>query len=94
MPAPEWVVKNWPGSATILAVRCKGTRDGKQVDETLYYVSSLRTSAKALMKHVRNRWSIENSWHWPRDTQLREDAHRYRKTNGVQIIAMLRSLAL
>ena len=34
MPAPEWVMENWPGSATILAVRCKGTRDGKPVDET------------------------------------------------------------
>ena len=34
MPAPEWVTENWPGSATILAVRCKGRRDGKQIDET------------------------------------------------------------
>jgi len=94
MPAPEWVVENWPGSATILAVRCKGRRDGKRIDETHYYVTSLRTTAKALLQHVRDRWSIENSWHWPRDTQLREDAHRYRETNGVQIMATLRSLAM
>jgi predicted transposase YbfD/YdcC len=103
MPAPEWVVENWPGSATILAVRCKGTRDDKAVDETRYYVlaertsrcdTSLRTTAKALLQHVRDRWSIENPWHWPRDTQLREDAHRYRETNGVQILATLRSLAM
>jgi len=94
MPAPAWVMENWPGSATILAVRCKGIREGKPVDETRYYVSSLRTGAEALLQHVRDRWSIENSWHWPRDTQLREDAHRYRETNGVQIIATLRSLAM
>ena len=94
MPAPEWVAENWPGSATVLAVRCQGTRDGKPVDETRYYVTSLRTSAKALLQHVRDRWSIENSWHWPRDTQLREDAHRYREVNGVQIMATLRSLAM
>lgn len=68
MPAPGWVMENWPGSATILAVRCKGTRDGKPVDEIRYYVTSLRTSAKALLQHVRDRWSIENSWHWLRDT--------------------------
>ncbi|MBD2551528.1 hypothetical protein H6G65_18480 [Microcystis elabens FACHB-917] len=36
----------------------------------------------------------ENSWHWPRDTQLKEDAHRYREPNGVQIMATLRSLAM
>jgi hypothetical protein len=41
-----------------------------------------------------DRWSIENSWHWPRDTQLREDAHRYRESNGVRILATLRSLAM
>ena len=47
-----------------------------------------------LLQHVRERWSIENSWHWPRDTQLKEDAHRYREVNGVQILATLRSLAM
>ena len=61
MPAPDWVVENWPGSATVLAVCCRGTRDGKVVDETCYYVTSLRTTATALLQHVRDRWSIENS---------------------------------
>ena len=36
MPAPGWVVENLPGSAKILAVRCKGARDGKSVDEIRY----------------------------------------------------------
>jgi predicted transposase YbfD/YdcC len=94
MPAPEWVMEQWPGSATIIAVRTHGTREGKPQDETRYYVTSLRTAAKALLQHVRDRWSIENSWHWPRDTQLREDAHRYRESNGVRIMATLRSLAM
>ncbi len=35
-PAPAWVMENRRGSATILEVRCKGTRDGKPVDETRY----------------------------------------------------------
>ena len=49
---------------------------------------------QALLRHVRDRWSIENSWHWVRDVPLREDAHRYREDNGVQILATLRSLAI
>ncbi len=73
MPAPEWVVENWPGSATVIAVRSKGKRNGKSIDETRDYITSLRTSAAALLRHVRDRWSLENSWHWPRDTQLGED---------------------
>jgi hypothetical protein len=32
MPAPDWVMENRPGSAAVLALRCKGTRDGKSVD--------------------------------------------------------------
>jgi len=92
MPAPEWVMEQWPGSATIIAVHSHGTREGKPQDETRYYVSSLRTRAKAMLRAIRQRWSIENSWHWVRDVPLREDAHRYRETNGVQILAALRSL--
>ena len=94
MPAPEWVMEQWPGSATIIAVRTHGTREGKPQDETRYYVSSLRTGAKAMHKAIRQRWSIENSWHWVRDVPLREDAHRYRENNGVQILATLRSMAI
>ena len=29
-----------------------------------------------------------------RDVKLREDAHRYREVNGVQIVAMLRTMAI
>jgi predicted transposase YbfD/YdcC len=94
VPAPEWVMEQWPGSATIIAVRSHGTREGKPQDETRYYVSSLRTSAKAMLKAIRQRWSIEASWHWVRDVPLREDAHRYREDNGVQILATLRSLEI
>ena len=94
MPAPKWVIEQWPGSATIIAVRSQGIRDGRPVDENRYDVSSLRTSAKALPRLIRQRWSIENSWHWVRDVTLREDAHRYRETNGVHIVAMLRTMAI
>jgi predicted transposase YbfD/YdcC len=94
MPTPDWVVEQWLGSATIIAVRSQATRDGRPVNETWYYVTSLRTSAKALLRLVRNNWSIENSWHWVRDVALREDAHRYREANGVQIVAMLLTMAI
>jgi len=47
-----------------------------------------------LLQHVRDRWSIENSWHWVRDTQLREYAHQYHECKGVQMLAGLRTVAL
>jgi predicted transposase YbfD/YdcC len=94
MPAPDSVVGNWPGSAKVIEVRSQGHRDGKTVDETRHYAPSLGTSANALLRHVRDPWSIEYSWHWPRDTQLMEDAQRYREGNGVRILASLRSMAM
>jgi predicted transposase YbfD/YdcC len=94
LPAPDWVMEEWPGSATIIAVHSQGTRDGQPVDETRYYVTSLRTSTKTLLRLVRNLWSIENSWHLVRGVKLSEDAHRYREANGVQIVAMLRTMAI
>ena len=45
MPAPAWVVENWPGSAMIIAVRSKGKRGRKLIDETRYYITSLRAGA-------------------------------------------------
>jgi predicted transposase YbfD/YdcC len=72
-----------PGRATIIALRSYGIREGRPTEETRYYVSSLRTCAKALLRAIRPRWSIENSWHWVRDVPLREDAHRYRENYGV-----------
>jgi hypothetical protein len=65
-----------------------------QADETRFHATSLRTGATALLQHIRDRWSIENSWHRVQDVPLREDAHRYRENNGVQILATLRSLAI
>lgn len=69
-------------------------RERNPGDETRYTGTSLRISAKALPRHVRGRLTIENSWHRRRNTQLKEDAHRCRKTYGVQILITLRSLAM
>ena len=55
---------------------------------------SLRTKPEALLRLIRQRWSIENEWHWPRDTQLHEDAHRYANRNGAPLFAFLRTVVM
>jgi predicted transposase YbfD/YdcC len=69
-----------------------GSRDGKPFQATHMFLTSLRTTPEALLQLVRERWSIEG-WHWIRDTQLHEDAHRYRG-NGAGAMATLRTAAL
>jgi hypothetical protein len=46
------------------------------------------------LKPLKQSLASGHSWHWPRDTQLREDVHRYCEVNGVQIMAALRILAM
>ena len=90
--APEHIREAWIGTSWIMEVTASGTRDGKPFQATHLFLTSLRTTPEALLQLVRDRWSIEG-WHWIRDTQLHEDAHRYRG-NGAGVMATLRTAAL
>jgi len=70
----------------------EGTREGQPFRATYLFVTSLRTTPEALLRLVQDRWSLEG-WHWIRDTQLHEDAHRYRG-NGAGALASLRTAGL
>ena len=99
--APEHIKEAWIGTSWIVELTATGRRDGRPFQATHLYRSirrtsrcdtSLRTTPKALLRLVRERWSLE-SWHWIRDTQLHEDAHRYRG-NGAGVMACLRTAGL
>ena len=69
-----------------------GSRDGKPFMARHLLLTSLRTTPEAMLRLIRELWSIE-SLHWIRDTQLHEDKHRYRR-NGAGVLATLRTAAL
>ena len=90
--APDFITEAWPGSSWIVELVVSGKRAGKPSLQRHLFLTSLRTTPKALLQLVRDRWCIE-SWHWLRDTQLHEDAHRYRG-NGAGVMATLRIAAM
>jgi predicted transposase YbfD/YdcC len=90
--APEHIKADWPGSAWIVELLASGSREGKPFKARHLFLTSLRTTPEALLRLIRQRWSIE-SWHWIRDTQFHEDKHRYRG-NGAGVLATLRTAAL
>ena len=99
--APAHIREAWSGTSWIVELAATGTRDGKPFCAIHLYCftrrtcrcdTSLRTTPEALLQLVRDRWSIE-CWHWIRDTQLHEDAHRCRG-NGAGAMATLRTAAL
>lgn len=53
-----------------------------------------RTIPEALLRLIRQRWSVENEWHWSRDTQLGEDAHRYANRIGAPVFAFLHTIVM
>ena len=75
--AQEHIRETWIGTSWIVEVTATGSREGRPFQATHLFLTSLRTTPKALLQLVRDRWSIEG-WHWIRDTQRHEDAHRFR----------------
>jgi predicted transposase YbfD/YdcC len=93
--APEHIKANWPGSAWIVEVITDTlTRKGKRSVRRHLFLTSVRTTPEALLRLIRQRWSIENEWHWARDAQLGEDAHRYANRIGAPVFAFLRTIVM
>jgi hypothetical protein len=90
--APGHIREEWLGTSWIVEVVTTGQRDGKPFNACHLFLTSIRTTPEALLQLVKDRWSIEG-WHWIRDTQLKEDAHRYRG-NGAGVMGCLRTVAL
>ena len=90
--APEHIRESWVGTSWIVEMTATGTRDGRPFQATHLFLTCLDTTPEAMPQLVRDRWSIE-CWHWIRDSQLREDGHRYRG-NGAGALASLRTAAL
>jgi len=79
---------------TVMKVRHERQVAGKRTIEEHFYLSSLKTSAAALLAAKRTHWHIENSLHWVLDIAFREDEARLRKDAGAQNFAILRHIAL
>ena len=70
------------------------THKGKHAPVRHLFLTSIRTNPDALLRLIRQRWSIENEWHWARDAQLHEDAHRYADRTGVAVFSFLRTIVM
>jgi predicted transposase YbfD/YdcC len=90
--APDFITESWPGSDWIVELVVSGKRPGEPSLQRHLFLTSLRTTPKAMLQQVRDHWCIE-SWHWLPDTRLHEDAHRYGGA-GATVLATLHTLAL
>ena len=88
----------WAGLASVAAVECErrvgAGASAKTTVEVRYFLSSLRGSARQVLRAVRRHWGIENNLHWTLDLAFREDESRVRKDHAGENLATLRKLAL
>lgn len=96
-PLPESLrsfVREWQGLTTIGQAISITWRDGKEVTDVRYYISSLCLGVKRFAQAVRGHWGIENSLHWVLDVTMNEDQSRIRKDHGPENFALLRRFAV
>lgn len=87
--APEWM-----GIKSLIKVERNGTRAGKQYQETVCYISSLRCTAQEFSIGIRGHWGIENRLHWVKDVVFKEDASSICKGNGAANFSIIRAIVI
>lgn len=87
--APEW-----KGLQAVVKVHARRQKGDEVTEKERYFISSLASNARHLLKVVRTHWSIENELHWVLDIAFREDESRIRKDHGPENFAVLRHIAL
>lgn len=92
--ADRKALKRWPGLKTLAMVFRQRTVGEKEQTEIAYFISSHEPKVRALAKHIRGHWAIENSLHHVLDVTFTEDASRIRQGTAPEISASLRRMAL
>ena len=96
LPVPKDLpmLDDWKGLKSIgMVVRCY-QKDGKEMADIRYYISSLKVGVKLFARAVRGHWGIENGCHWTLDMTFREDESRIRGKKIRENFAWLNRLAL
>ena len=94
VPKESEVFARWPGVHTIGSIYRTREIHGVREEAQEFFITSLPCRVRAISRHLRAHWSIENSLHHVLDVTFTEDASRIRHGNGPEITSVFRRLAL
>ena len=83
----------WAGLKSVLAIEREVIKKGVKSKETLFYISSLKTTPEEFLKTVRKHWKIE-AMHWCLDVVFNEDGCLFQNTNAQLNLNLWRKFAL
>jgi predicted transposase YbfD/YdcC len=91
----SWIetVREWKRLSSIVCVTRKGEREGRQTEETAYYISSREWEADEVAKHIQGQWTIENNLHWSLDAAFNEDSSKIHLGYSAENLSVIRKIA-
>ncbi len=90
----SWIetVREWKRLSSIVCVTRKGEREGRQTEETAYYISSREWEADEVAKHIQGHWTIENNLHWSLDAAFNEDSSKIHLGYSAENLSVIRKI--
>ena len=91
----SWIetVREWKQLSSIVCVTRKSEREGRQTEETAYYISSREWEAEAVSKFIQGHWAIENELHWSLDVAFNEDSSKIHLGYSAENLSIIRKIA-
>ena len=91
----SWIetVREWKQLSSIVCVTRKGEREGRQTEETAYYISSREWEAEEVSKYIQGHWTIENNLHWSLDVVFNEDSSKIHLGYSAENFSIIRKIA-
>ena len=88
-----WMVSQIPGAGSSIWSPLH-THKCSTTTRRHLFLTSIHTTPESMLHLIRQRWIIENEWHWARDAQLGEDALRYANRTGAPVFSLLKTMVM
>ena len=91
----SWIetVREWKRLSSIVCITRKSEREGRETEETAYYISSREWEAEEVAKCIQGHWTIENNLHWSLDTAFHEDDSKIFMGHSQENLSVIRKMA-
>lgn len=85
---------SWKSLHSIGLVKKTIQKNGEEVVEKRYYISSLFININEFSNAIRNHWSVENKLHWHLDFTFREDKNTTKNKNALINLQIINKFVL